>query len=247
MLPQALQRTERPPEALAEQRSEAVRNLGVADRVGFVIDSIARPADPPGQIHILSHRVGAISAGLHHGIAPPRSNCARDDGHAAEPRKRAPLQVLRRHIFERLPFRDDVDPVADFCITGNRRQPLIGGKPACQASDRIRLELRIGVQRHDDLALGRCEPMIERARLAAVFERDQMHSRVLAERTLDHLRGLVLGSVVDHDNFDPNVLTCEDLPNGPLDHAFFVERRDQHADECVRIDFGALAAHVLPR
>ena len=68
-------------------------------------------------------------------------------------RQRAPLEILRGDIFQRLPFGDDVDPVADLGIAGDRGELVVAGEPARQTRDRLRLELRVGVERDDDLAL----------------------------------------------------------------------------------------------
>ena len=82
---------------------------------------------------------------------PPCANRARHDGDAAKRGQRAALQILRRDIFKRLPARQHVDPVANFGISSDGADLGIG-KPADEPRYGRRLELRIGIEHHDDIA-----------------------------------------------------------------------------------------------
>src|ERR1041384_2370922 len=84
MLPQALQRSEAPAEALAIERLERVRRLGEPVRARLVRDPPARPAEPPGEVHVLGERVDLEAAHADHGRAPPSADRARHDGDGVE-------------------------------------------------------------------------------------------------------------------------------------------------------------------
>ena len=78
-------------------------------------------------------------------------------------------------------------------------------KPASQLGDGIGLKLGIGIKRDDDLALGQLESLIERAGLAAVLQREELHAGIAAEGAGDNGAGLVLRSIVDDNNFKANI------------------------------------------
>ena len=71
-------------------------------------------------------------------------------------------------------------------------------EPAREPGDRSRLELRIGIERDDDLAASTSiERVIERAGLAAIFQRQQSHARFVGECFGDDRAGAIARSVVD--------------------------------------------------
>ena len=246
VLPQTLQRPERPAEPLLGERAERLGCLGPGDGILVVADVPARALDRDGEVLVLRQRVVRIAADLADRRQPPRADCTRHHGDRVEPRERPPLQVLRGDIFERLPFGDEVYAVADLRISRDRAQLRIV-EPTGKACDRRRLELRIGVQRDDDLALRHREPGVESARLAAILQRQQADAWVVAERFGYDRGGAVLRPVIDHDHLDAHIGRGEHAAHRALDHALLVIGRDHHSNEAVGIDRREHLAPLAPR
>ena len=136
---------------------------------GLIIGYVPpRALDRDRQILVFGQRVWRKSTDLFDGALSPRANSSRNDRHRAKLSQGATLQILGGDIFERLPFGDDVDPIADLGVAGNGGKPLVGCEPAYQARDGHRLELGIGVERNYDVAACQRESLIERPRLSAV-------------------------------------------------------------------------------
>src|SRR5260370_7214076 len=79
VLPERLERSEGPAEPLPEKSAETIGRFGVTDGVAVGFDSPAVAADSPGQVHVLSHRVGRVTAGLPDRLSPPPSHRAGND------------------------------------------------------------------------------------------------------------------------------------------------------------------------
>jgi hypothetical protein len=134
--------------------------------------------DRDGQVLILGQGVFGIAAHVVERLATPCAHRAGHDHDRVEPGQRAAFDVLRGDIFHRLPAGDEVDPVADFGIARHRADfGLL--EPAHELADGLRLELGIGVERDDDLAVGSGEGAVERAGLAAVGQGHQPHARLV--------------------------------------------------------------------
>ena len=203
MLPQALQRAERPAEALLGERARSVCGASVQATASVIVgDSPAGALDGDGEVLVLGERVDREAADLLERRAAPGADRAGHDHDRVEPRQRAPLEILRGDIFDRLPAGDEVDPVADLGVAGDRADLRIG-EPAGEPRDRLRLELGVGVERDDDLAVGELEAAVERMRLAAI---GQASAAARAARPAKAAATIVAGpvarAVVDHDHLD---------------------------------------------
>ena len=87
------------------------------DRVVFVDDLVAGPQDPHGQVGIFCERVVVESAGLEHELAAPRAHRAGNDRDAVQRVERTALEILTGDVFEGLPARQQIDPVADLGVS----------------------------------------------------------------------------------------------------------------------------------
>ena len=235
MLPQALQRPECPAEALLGERAERLGCLGPRHRILIVADGPARALDRDGEVLVLGQRVVRIAADLLDRGQPPCADRARHHGDRIEARERPTFQVLRSDILQRLPLGDEVHTVAHFGIARDRAELRIV-EPAGEACDRRRFELRVGVERDDDLALRLRQRGVERTRLAAVFQRQQANARIVAERLRHDGGGAILRPVVDHDHLDCDIGGGEHAADRAFDHALFVIRRDHHRHEARGVD-----------
>src|SRR5512147_479829 len=103
MLPEALQGTEGPAEALLNEALDRIGRLGPGDRGALVQHGVASLLDGDGQILVLGERIGGKSAKPLKRLAPPRADGARHNGDAAKARQSAALEILARDIFDRLP------------------------------------------------------------------------------------------------------------------------------------------------
>ena len=146
VLPDALDGPERPSEALTSKLSERPWSFGPGDRALVVGNLPARALDCDREVLVFRKGLAGITSDFDNCFPTPGSHCARDHGHCAKSGKGAPLDVLGRNIFKRLPFGRKVDPVSNFGVSRNSCKFRIGDKPARKPSDRIGFELRIGIQ-----------------------------------------------------------------------------------------------------
>ena len=187
MLPQTLQGAERPAEALIEQAPHRVGRFGVGARRGIELHAPAGPLEGEGQVLIFRQGVRGIAAQFSQGGAPPCADRAGHHRHRAQGGERAALQILRGHIFQRLPAGDQVEAITDNGVSGHRAD-LGVYKPTGQLGQGVGGKQGVGVKGDDDVALGLGEPPIERPRLAAVLERHQPDPGIGAERLIDDRR-----------------------------------------------------------
>ena len=109
--------------------------------------------------------------------------------------------------------------------------PIAGiGEPAGELAIGRRLELGVGVERHDDFRAAECQPQIQRTRLAAIAQRHQPNIAA-GERLRDDVAGAVGRSVVDHDHLERIVLRGQNAADRRRDDLRLVVRRDQHGDQ----------------
>src|SRR5690348_18235151 len=100
MLPRALQRAERPAEALLRERAHGVRRLGVTDRTVGIRDGVSLAPNGERQVLILGERVVAEAADLLDEIASPCAHGAGHDRDAIEEREGAAVEVLARDVLD---------------------------------------------------------------------------------------------------------------------------------------------------
>jgi hypothetical protein len=165
VLPQALERAKCPAETLLAQRAQGFGGLGPGHGVLVIGDLPAFALDRDGQVLILGQRVFRVAAHVIERLATPCPHRAGHDHDRVEAGERAALDVLRGHIFDRLPAGDEVDPVADFGIARHRADFRLL-EPAHELADGLRLELGIGVEGDDDFPVGSGKGAVERAGLA---------------------------------------------------------------------------------
>ncbi len=135
-------------------------------------------------------------------VAPPRADRTGNDRDAVQTRKSAAVEILRRDVFERLPFRHDVDSIADFGVSGDRadsfrRQndatsaPIVFGVNSVSASSATMIS---------PFAL--CQPKFKRFGFAAICfgeNFDFRDYRRIFSRTISQV--LSGRTVVNDDNF----------------------------------------------
>ena len=109
--------------------------------------------------------------------------------------------------------------------------PIVSS-PNQRASSRdgIGLEMGIGVESDDDLAVRGGKSRVDRSRLAAVCHRDERHARIGSEVLAHDIAGAVGRSVVDDDHLELGVPAVEDPRDRPGDDLGFVEGRYQHGN-----------------
>src|SRR2546423_1280840 len=168
MLPKTLQSSVCPAKSLTRQHSEFVRCLSPTDRALFVTYLVSKLPNAQCQILILRKRIRIEPTAFFNQLATPCSDGARDDSNAIQARKRASIHVLRSDVFERLPPRDNVDTVANLCISCDGTDRRVDKSPR-QGPNRLRGKLCIGIERHDDIALCMAESKIKRDGLTGVL------------------------------------------------------------------------------
>ena len=180
VLPHALQSAVRPAETLLGEISETVRSLRQTYCAFLVSDIVSEFSHLDGQVLILGKRVGRESTDFNKHRPPPGTHRTGDDRYAVKRGKCPAVEILRRHVFERLPFGDNVDPVADLCITRDRPDPLIG-KPVSKSGYCLRSKERVRVE--SDYHVTRClsPAKIEGFGLAAIFLFEDRHARLICK------------------------------------------------------------------
>src|SRR4029450_8304795 len=151
MLPKALKRAKCPAEALFDETFYGVGRFGPCDRRAVVENPVPSFLERDGEILILGEGVCGKAPELHQRLSPPRANSARDHRDAAKSCQSSALQILACDIFESLPARNDIDPVADFGIAGNRSNSGIF-EPANKLANGVALKMRVGIERHNHRA-----------------------------------------------------------------------------------------------
>ena len=105
-----------------------------------------------GEIGVLRQSVEAEPAGALDRGAAQRADRARHDGDAIPAIVGAPVEVEAAGVFERLATGDETAQVADLGMTRNRDHALVAQWPNEQA-DGVALQMRIGIEKHDQLVL----------------------------------------------------------------------------------------------
>ncbi len=164
MLPDGLQRAERPAESLANQRVHGLGDFGAADGVFVVQNLPAVATNGQRQIGVFGNRVARKSAVAAQQIRAPRAHRAGHHGNAIQQIERALFEVLAGDVFERLPARDPAIAVDHLHVAGDGADAGIGEMPD-QARNRVGIDDRIGVDRDDDFADGFAQPVIQRRRV----------------------------------------------------------------------------------
>ena len=180
MLPKALKRAEGPAETLFRKPRHRIRRFGPGDRFLIEENFIALSLNHDRQILILSECVGRKAAEPRNGLAPPGADSPWHNGYAAERRKRPAFEILRRDVFEGLPPGQHINAVADLGVASDGANCRVG-EPAHETRYGLGLELRIGVEHHDDVAVGMSQPEIDGASFAPVLRGDQGHSLIVRE------------------------------------------------------------------
>src|SRR5262245_38930578 len=138
MLPHTLQCAERPAESLLSQAFQRLRRLGPRDGVLFVGDLIAYPSRLEREVLIFGQRVGSETARAFEQFAAPCAHRAGHDRDAVQGGERAPVEILRDYVFERLPASDEVDAIADLGVTRDGADFWFD-EEHCMTADRVGL------------------------------------------------------------------------------------------------------------
>ena len=212
---------------MAGQGAQCVGGLSEGDGVVGVGHPPAAPQQDEGQVLVLGQRAAAEPAGLQDQMATPRADRAGHHRDAIEQRESPAVDVLARHVLDRLPARDQVDPVAHFGVP--RHGPHVGvGQPRDQSGDGAGGEHRVGVQGDDDLAGGPVHAPIEGAGFAAVGLAEQPHLRMVAEDRGQGGECAVGGPVVHDHDLERGVLLGQQGYHGPAHHPLLVIGRNHH-------------------
>lgn len=171
-------RPECPAKPLLGKRAKGFGRFGPADGVDVIANLPPCPLDGDCQILIFGQRVDRITADCVERGAPPRPDCPRNDGNRVELGQRASFEILGCNIFHRLPARDEVDSVADLGIAGHGADSGID-EPARKTCNRGGLELGVGVERDDHVALCQHHAEVEGTRLAAVLDSQQTNPWII--------------------------------------------------------------------
>src|SRR6185295_19029501 len=123
-------------EALASKLSQRLRGFGPGDGALIVGHAPAGALHRDREVLVLGESFFGIATDLLDGLLAPGADRAGHNRHCAEARKRTTFEVLRRYIFQRLPFGHDVDTVADLGVAGHRGEAFVTGEPARKARNR---------------------------------------------------------------------------------------------------------------
>ena len=168
----------------------------------FVIEDFpAAPADGKCKIGVFRQRVRRESAGGAHRVSAPGAKGARHHGDAVEQVERALFHVLAGDVFQSLPASDPLGAISHFYVSGHGADARVGEMPY-QLRDGVRLDDRVRVNGHNDLAGSQRQRLIERRGLAAVGLMMDAHARIAAKLLVQQRAGGVSGPVIDHRNFD---------------------------------------------
>ena len=119
MLPDGLQGSERPAEALAHQALGVDGRLSVGQRAVLVVDLEPLFEQVHGQVGIFGHGVERIAAGRLDRRGAPCADGAGHDGDDVEEIESAALEVLAGDVFEGLPARPQIHAVAHLGVAGH--------------------------------------------------------------------------------------------------------------------------------
>ena len=106
VLPEGLQRSEGPAEALANELAGGFGRFGPGDGFFVVADAPAEAANRDGEVGIFGDSVGGDAAGGGDRFLAPRAERAGHDRDAIQQIESALLHVLAGDVFERLPARE---------------------------------------------------------------------------------------------------------------------------------------------
>ena len=248
MLPRALECAEAPAKALLDERAEGIGCLGPGNRVLGIGDTPAALAQLDGRILVLGQRVVREAPRLEDRAATPRADGARYHRDAVQQVEGAPVHVLAGHVLQRLPSRDEVEPVADLRVAGHGADGRIAQR-CHQFGDGLRLEHRVGIEADDDLACRAFDAVIQCTGLAAVLLHEHAHARVVTECGACDRPRAIGRSVVDHHHIQrAGEPLREQAVNGLLDDRGFVECRHDDGDvwrEVQRLSSPARGAHPM--
>ena len=107
------------------------------------------------------------------------------------------------------------------------------------------LELGVGVERDDHVALRQHHAAVERRRLAAIGQRQHADALLAGESRVHDVAGAVGRAIVDHDDLELDLFARQHAPHRALDHPRLVESGDQHRDEALGIDRRHRLARLL--
>src|SRR5262249_5231366 len=152
MLPERLQRAERPAEALANELAWSFRSFGPGDGLLVIANAPAGTANGDGEIGVFGNGVSSdASDRLDNGLSPSTESTG-DDGDAIEKIERSLLHVLAGDVLKSLPASEPAATVADFDVTGDRGNFGIR-KVTNELGDRVRFNLRVRIDGDNDFAL----------------------------------------------------------------------------------------------
>ncbi|SPO60200.1 protein of unknown function [Pseudomonas inefficax] len=109
--------------------------------------------------------------------------------------------------------------------------------------DTVRQHDVVGAERHDQVALGASDRVVEGACQALVGLEAQVEA-VLLLKALEHCRAVVLGAVIDHQKLDVLVGLVDDAGDACFDVARVVVRRDYHCHQRSVSNLVTLRTHV---
>ena len=234
MLPERLQRSERPAESLADQRGRGFRSVRPADGFFLVIDLPARAADGDGQVGIFRHGVRAEAAGIVDGFRAPGAQRSGDDGNAIQQIERALFEILAGDVFERLPAREPADAVAHLHVSGDGADARVD-EMADEFADGVGLDRGVGVDGHDDAARSFRQGVRKRGGLAAVGLVHDAHGGISSELRVEQFAGAVVRSVIHDDHFQPRIVGLQHGIHRVDDDVFLVVGGNQHAHDRLKI------------
>ena len=111
-----LQDAEGPAETLAHQGVRVGGRLGVGERHVFVFDAISQAQQGHGEVGVFGDGVNVVSAGLAHCRNAPGADRARHHADRAQHVESAALEVLAGDVFQSLPARPEIHPIANLRI-----------------------------------------------------------------------------------------------------------------------------------
>src|SRR5208282_4572770 len=163
----------------------------------------------------------------------PGSNRARHHAYRAQSIERSALEILAGDVFEGLPARPEIYPVADLGIAGHGGNFRIE-EMRHEAGDGIGSDDGIGVNADEEFGISDVpQSKVQRLGLAAVGLGENQHSAgggFGGKRAAGDVQSAILGTVVDDDHTQIGIVGIERALDGAFDDLLLVIGGNEHRD-----------------
>ncbi len=146
-----------------------------------VANPVAPAVEAQRQVRVLGQRLGPEPTHRAEGIPVHGADRPGRDGDAIPGVVRASVQVEPADVFQRLAAGDEGPQIADPRVAGHRAHPPLG-KRRDQMPQRVGLELRVGIQKDQQIVPRRLDAPAQRLAFARVRLLEKLHALVTSAK-----------------------------------------------------------------